>query len=234
MLCGLMESAGCGRPDSYFRRESMADFARDLGVPDGGDPDSVVFTRRYLEAVLAEGKAGTEIFGLRIMFESLGELSDRLGKIFPNVERMPDRLEKAFGRSLYVHLSREDKVAQAVSLLKAMQTGLWHVAPDGAELERTTPHRDAAYDSGVIGSLVDKLTDQDEAWRSWFATHGIEPVRVTYDDLSRDPRAGLRAVLAGLGMRTSLASGVEPCTARLADEQSGDWIARFRTDLGIS
>ena len=233
MLCGLMESAGCGRPDSYFRRESIADFARDLGVPDGGDPDSVVFTRKYLEAVLVEGKAGTEIFGLRIMFESLGELSERLGKIFPDVEATPDRLEKALGRPLYVHLSREDKVAQAVSLLKATQTGLWHVAPDGSELERTAPHRDATYDSRVIGSLVDELTDQDEAWRRWFATHGIEPVRVTYGDLSRDPRAGLRAVLAGLGKSTSLASGVEPRTARLADEQSGDWITRFRADLGI-
>ena len=228
MLCGLMESAGCGRPDSYFRRESIADFARDLGVPDGGDPDSVVFTRKYLEAVLVEGKAGTEIFGLRIMFESLGELSDRLGKIFPYVEATPDRLERALGRALYVHLSREDKVAQAVSLLKATQTGLWHVTPDGFELERTAPHREAIYDPAMIRSLVDELSSQDDAWREWFGNHDIEPVRVTYDGLSRDPQASLRAVLSGLGMDASLASRIRPHTAKLADWQSAGWIARFQ------
>ena len=32
--------------------------------------------------------------------------------------------------------SRENKLAQAVSLIKAEQTGLWHIAPDGTELER--------------------------------------------------------------------------------------------------
>lgn len=230
LLCGLLESAGCGRPHSYFRRQSIPDFAHHLGVSDGRDFESVVFSRRYLEAVLAEGKGGTEIFGLRIMFETLGELSARLGKLFPGSETTPNRFEKAFGKPLYVHLSRENKVAQAVSLLKAMQTGLWHIASDGSELERTAPHQEAAYDATTIRTLVDELTLQDDAWSEWFVSHRIEPVRLTYDALSRDPQAGLRAVLSGLGVDTSLASTIMPKTAKLADKQNENWITRFQTD----
>ena len=39
----------------------------------------------------------------------------------------------------YLHLSREDKLAQAVSDLKAEQSGLWHVFTDGSERETTDP-----------------------------------------------------------------------------------------------
>lgn len=230
LLCGLLESAGCGRPDSYFRRESMADFARELGVSGEADLDEPGFSRRYLAAVLVEGRAGTEMFGLRIMFETLGELSERLDRLCPGLETAPDRLERAFGRPLYVHLSREDKVAQAVSLLKATQTGLWHRAADGSELERTAPHREASYDPAAIRSLADGLARQDGAWRDWFGRHDIEPVRLTYDGLSADPQAGLRAVLSRLGMDASSASTIKPHTAKLADRQSERWIARFQAE----
>jgi LPS sulfotransferase NodH len=230
LLCDLLKSAGCGRPHSYFRRQSIPDFAHVWGVSDGGDFQSVVFSRRYLKAVLARAKGGTEIFGLRVMFETLDELSARLDRLFPGLETTPARFEKAFGQPLYVHMSREDKVAQAVSLLKAMQTGLWHVAADGSELERTAPHQEAVYDPATIRTLVDKLTLQDDAWGEWFVTHRIEPVRLTYDILSRDPQAGLRAVLSGLELDTSLASTIVPQTAKLADKQSENWITRFRTD----
>jgi LPS sulfotransferase NodH len=201
-----------------------------LGVPDSGDFESVVFSLGYLEAVLAEGKGGTAIFGLRVMFETLDELSARLDKLFPGLETTPTRFEKAFGQPLYVHLSRENKVAQAVSLLKARQTGLWHIASDGSELERTAPHREAAYDPAIISTLVDELTLQDDSWREWFVTHGIEPVQLTYESLSQDPQAGLRAVLSGLGVDTPLASTIVPQTAKLADKQSENWITQFQAD----
>ena len=137
---------------------------------------------------------------------------------------------KAFGKPLYIHLFRKDKVAQAVSLLKAKQTGLWHIASDGSELERTAPHQEAAYDATTIRTLVHELTLQDDAWSEWFVSHRIEPVRLTYDALSRDPQAGLRAVLSGLGVDTSRASTVMPKTAKLADKQNENWITRFQTD----
>jgi len=230
LLCGLLESAGCGRPHSYFRRESIPDFARDLGVSGDGDFESADFSQRYLEAVQAEGKGGTEIFGLRVMFDTLDELSVRLDKLLPGLETTPARFGRAFGQPLYVHLSREDKVAQAVSLLKATQTGLWHIGSDGSELVRTAPHRVATYDRAIIRTLVDELTAQDDAWREWFAAHGIEPVRLTYEVLSQDPQSSLRAVLQGLGVDASQASIIVPRTGKLADPQSDDWIARFRAD----
>ena len=73
------------------------------------------FNTAYLNAAIAAGKGGTGIFGLRLMRENLDELSAILDQIFPKLPSDSARLENAFGRILYIHLSREDKLAQAIS-----------------------------------------------------------------------------------------------------------------------
>lgn len=230
MLCGLLESAGCGKADSYFGRPWIADFARDLGVALEDDIDSPDFSSHYFEAVLAEGRAGSDLFGLRVMFETLDELSSRLDALFPGFDSIPDRIEHAFGRPLYIHLSRQDKLAQAISLLTARQTGLWHRSADGSELERTAPHREPVYDADAIRVQVGELEAQDAAWHGWFAAHRIEPLRLTYEDLARDPQAGLRLVLTALGLSAARASEIRPTTSRLADERAAEWAERFRAE----
>src|SRR5690606_11950628 len=52
LLCGLLEDAGCGVPDSYFRRQSIAGIADELGVIHDGDLHSPDFSRRYLDAII--------------------------------------------------------------------------------------------------------------------------------------------------------------------------------------
>jgi len=230
MLCGLLNHAGCGKADSYFGRPWIADFAGDLGVALDGDIDAPDFGTRYFQAVLTEGRAGSEIFGLRVMFETLDELAKRLDSLFPGVAGLPDRIERAFGRPLYIHLSRQDKIAQAISLLTAQQTGLWHRASDGSELERTAPHRDAVYDAAAIRAQVGQLEAQDAAWQDWFAAAGITPLTLTYEDIARDPQAGLRKVLAGLGVDAARADDIRPMTAKLAAGRAAEWADRFRSD----
>ena len=199
LLCGLLNSAGCGRPHSYFGRRWMLEFADGFGVAHDGDVDAPDFNRRYLDAALSEGRAGTDLFGLRVMFDTVDDLAARLDRMFPGLANAPARFERAFGRPLYIHLSRGDKVAQAVSLHKAMNSGLWHRAADGSDLERWGPYRDAQYDAENIGALVAELTAHDRQWQQWFAAHEIAPLRLEYETFSPDPHSGLRAVLAALG-----------------------------------
>ena len=48
LLCGLLESAHCGRADSYFGRPWIAEFADHLGVSHDGDIDALDFSSRFL------------------------------------------------------------------------------------------------------------------------------------------------------------------------------------------
>jgi LPS sulfotransferase NodH len=235
LLCDLLESTGAaGRPASYFRKQSIARWASRLNVGIEGDEEEPVFDRDYIEAVVTAGRGATDLFGLRIMRESGDELSARLAELYPGLTNDRARLEAVFGPSQFIHLSRIDKVSQAVSRVKAMQSGLWHVATDGTERERTGLANALAYDRDEIGTYVEELMVQDESWNIWFGKNGIEPLRLTYEALSQDPESTLAAVLVALGLDPAIASGVEPKTARLSDGESRTWAARFRAETGLS
>ena len=82
--------------------------------------------------------------------------TEKLLSFYPEHSNDVERFQAAFGRTLFVHLTRRDKVAQAVSYVKAQQTGLWHAAPDGTELERLSRPQEPAYDASEIRTRLRK------------------------------------------------------------------------------
>jgi LPS sulfotransferase NodH len=219
-----------GRPDSFFRRESILEWADDFNVSVVEWDDDRQFDQSYLAAAHQEGKAGTPVFGMRLMWESVADLSKRLESFYPGLPSDSARFRSAFGSPRYLHLAREDKVAQAVSLLKAEQSGLWHVFADGTERERLGPGQAPAYDSNELLELVSQLKEDDAAWTRWFDQQEVEPVCISYEALSTEPQAVLATVLSFLGLDPDIAGDVKPRTAKLADSESCNWAARFRKE----
>jgi trehalose 2-sulfotransferase len=231
MLCDLLAGTNvAGRPASYFRTESIARWHLRLNVPVAEHASAAGFDRRYIDAVLREGRGDSSIFGFRLMQENLDHLTMHLDHLFPGLGDDRACLEAAFGPLLYIHLSRTDKVVQAVSLVKALQTGLWHLAPDGTERERTSPAKDTAYDRNRIGKYIRDLTAQDQAWSRWFAENRIVPLALTYEALSREPRGALESVLSALSLDPAIAAAVRPKTRKMSDFESQDWVSRFRAE----
>ena len=169
----------------------------------GAGPD---FERRYLAAVIEAGTGGTGTFGMRVMWPSLPELTAKLATLYPDQPTDAARMAQAFGTPLYVHLVREDLVAQAVSRLKAEQSGLWHRHADGSERERVKPHEAPRYDADRLAAFVAESEAHNRAWDDWFASQGIAPLRLTYEALADDPRAVLAEILAALGQDPAIAS----------------------------
>ena len=231
LLCDLLTETGeAGQPNSYFRREDISWWAEQFGVSTVDWRSEHEFDQAYLAAVLRQGNAGTRTFGLRLMWESVADLSKRLDSFYPDLDSDNARFRAAFGTPVYVHLSREDKVAQAVSLLRAEQTGLWHVNADGTERERLKAGEAPVYSAQNLSRLVTELEEHDRCWTRWFHEQGIDPLRVTYERLSAAPQATLEAVLSAFGVDPVLAEAVEPGTAKLADCESHEWAERFRAE----
>lgn len=128
-------------------------------------------------------------------------------------------------------MTRADKLAQAVSLVKAAQTGLWHIGPDGVELERLSSPRQPQYDFARIAAVLAKLAGYDAAWRHWFAMRGIVPLRIAYDSLAVDPTAEVSRICAALGVARPVAGSLRPGGAKLADATSAAWMRQYCLDL---
>jgi LPS sulfotransferase NodH len=209
----------------------MREWAAEWGLPEANMVSKNEFDGAYLTAAVKAGQAGTGVFGLRLQFEYLRLLSETLDRLYPGLLSDTSRFERAFGKLLYFHLSRGDKVAQAVSLVKAEQSGLWHLNMDGTELERLAAPQEPHYDFAAIHREVISLEQADHAWIEWFTRHQIDPVRLSYEVFADHPAETVIEICKALGTEPPAAETIKPHLAKLSDAMSLEWIHRYNADL---
>lgn len=207
-----------------------ADWARHFNISVDGWNAENEFDQDYLDTVLNYSTAESQVFGLRIQWESLEDLSIRLKHLFPDRLTTKQRFSAAFGTRYFIHLYRKDKVAQAVSLYKAKQSGLWHRNSDGTERERLKQGNTPVYNYSALNKLVADLSEYNSAWLRWFADQNINPITITYEELSDSPKIVLRNLLSHMGLDPTVAETVEPKTVILLDKESERWIDRFKKE----
>lgn len=230
-MCDLLTDTGiAGQPDSFFRLESRHWWAEYLNVSTEKWDGANAFDQHFLSAVLREGTGQTSVFGMRLMWRDFDSLNKGLGDLYPGLAADKARLSAAFGSPRFLHLTREDKVAQAVSRFKAEQSGLWHINADGTERERLYPESTPAYDAQVILDLVSECEAHDTAWNNWFSEQSIQPIRIKYEELAVVPQATLAKIMSALGLDPAFAKSVTPKTKRMANTESHEWTARIRTE----
>lgn len=231
LLCEMLAASGvAGRPHSFYRQQSITHWADRWGIDYADGVDTPDFDQRYLTAMLQEGTAGTGIFGVRIMWVSVAEASMRLARVQGGTLDVATRFEQAFGPTLYIHLTRNDKVAQAVSLLRAERSGLWHLSADGSVLEGADKPEAVAYDAERLAAIVAELESDDVAWEQFFAERNIAPLRLTYETMTANPQAALASILSALGRDPAIAGTVPIKTAKMGDGISREWVERFERE----
>ena len=181
------------------------------------------------EKVRKVGIAETGVFGLRLQGGSINYFLDQLKFLHPEQHCDVDRLNATFGETAFIFLSRKNKLEQAISCVKAMQTGLWHTAANGTEFERLAPPQLPYFDREAIRQHISEFEGDDQRWEHWFTTESIKPLRLSYEDLAKDSVATLNTVLEALGLHTSSTIGTKAPLAKMADELSEEWATLYRT-----
>jgi trehalose 2-sulfotransferase len=231
LLCTSLAGTGvAGKPEEYFER------LRHSGLPrepreyfDGVEPDVLALlpqTRtgdpadgdlaRELPRYVAEGTTPNGVFGSKLMWGYFGDVLARLDATPENGAL--EALTKRFGPPRFVHVTRRDKVAQAVSLWKAVQTRAWRASASGCA--------EPVYHARGIEYLLAQVAAQDDAWRAWFAAHGITPLHVEYETFISAYEETVRRVLDHLGV--SAEHIPDPPLSRQSDDRSARWVARFK------
>ncbi len=236
MLCKMLAATGvAGNPNSYFYRPNLEDWQKRLGVAGdgvaGGFDTQTARIAALIKAAMTLGRGDTPMFGLRQQQAGFGFLCEMLAVLYPNQATDRARISAAFGPTFYIHLTRENKLEQAISHVIADQTGLWHRNADGSELERLSPPRAPWYDRDGISKYITQLSERDAAWRDWFRSQGIAPFAITYEELALDPRGVLAGLLGEMGLDRAAADAIAPLTAKLSDGVNRAWAERYAQDV---
>jgi LPS sulfotransferase NodH len=254
LLCELLTATGvAGRPDEYFQqlrstgmpmtpRDYLAGVAPDI-VPvedrEGEleqhelfDPRRFARFEEYVDWVVRRATTSNGVFGAKIMWPYLAGLVAGLatipchrGMVAPN-----DLLSNAFPGLRYVWLRRMDKVRQAVSLWRAIQT--WHWRKDATRAGDNVPDTELRYSFKAIDHLRKRLIASDRAWEIYFEGTDAEPLTLTYEDFTQEMHETVISIMrhVGVGHLAEVQYDLPP-TARQADEISERWVAEFRADF---
>lgn len=89
----------------------------------------------------------------------------------------------------YVFLTRNDKVAQALSLYRARETGIWHEKTDYPPL-----------DLEKVLSGFHLLQQERTAWERFFESKDIIPLRITYEEFCECPLLVVAKIMKHAGL----------------------------------
>jgi LPS sulfotransferase NodH len=201
----LCASTGAlGYPLEYFNTEAR----RVLTDPEYPDDRSA-----QVRWILTRGASPNGVYGLKIFPWQHDLIAPRMRW----TEALPDLR--------FVHLRRRDLLGQALSAVRAEQTGSWRSTSAGTGEPR--------YDGAAVMASLRMLVNEQARWELFFARNGIEPLRLVYEAAVREPQCCVDRVaeLMELPHRPAIAwnrVGLAPQRDALTEE----WRQRFRAEFG--
>ena len=178
------------RPKEYFedgKNSAITDMLGNYSRIDERPPQQIANYADYLAEVLEKGTTPNGVFGAKMMWGYLDDFIShvRQSSHYPEMAA-PDILSAVFPNLQYILVTRNDKVRQAISLWKAIQTQTWkidreeHTNPDK---QPAHPEQELVFNFAAIDHLVQRITEHDAAWKAYFACADIQPFTVVYEEL---------------------------------------------------
>jgi len=123
-------------------------------------------------------------------------------------------------------LERADKVAQAISLVRAMQTGKWSTATD---TRRSRQNSEVKYNFSALCQAYFHIERGYGFWHAYLALNALPFETFTYETLLKDPAPYLETISNHMEVKTpdALTSALEIQRDGLSDE----WKNRFANDI---
>jgi trehalose 2-sulfotransferase len=244
----LRHSGRPRRPEEYFlgvEDQSIRDHLGERALGSEPPPRSPLWSRaaydRYLEWAFEVGTTPNGVFGAKLMWGYFGDFVSLLRNV-PSYRDLPlaDLLPEVFPKLTFVRVVRANKLRQAVSLWKAVQTATWR--EDQAKAKATSIETDGSppYKSFIeehrpqlrfhyraIGHLLEQILVEEASWDAFFEHSGIKPVLILYENFEADHETSTLRLLERLDLSSPDGFAFEPRMKRQSDGLNDDWTRRY-------
>ena len=208
LFCQYLSSTNrLGHPLEYFNGSGR----RALGIPDFPDEPE-----QQIAFILRKATSSNGVYALKLFAHQHDAVAARVSwtSALPNLR--------------FVYHVRNDVLGQAISWVRAMQTGQYRSTQLATGV--------AGYDGGRILDRLLAIVRERARWELFFARTGVAPLRTAYEDLVADPLRQVRRVAEFLDVGEVDASiGIDAARIDLAiqrDAQSEAWRKRFHDEYG--
>ena len=202
-LCQLLASTGqLGNPLEYFNTVSRRAYT-DRKYPKD--------RRDQIDMIRSMGATANGIYAVKVLPLQYRRASTRLD------------LVRELPKLKFLRLRRRDLLGQAISLLRAEQTGQI-TASDRAR-------RKPVYDVEEIRSCIRTVQAMESSWDQVMHELGFQPLVLDYEDVMRAPQAAVDQVAALMGLTAPPPLNPELIVVTMQrDGESEAWRQRFLAD----
>ncbi len=223
LLCELMRVNGVGVPVEYFhKRKHLPILGKRYGVlPDFIEPNIFGYVlpnlknsgkfkiSNYIEELKKHRTTSNGYFGFKAHWGQFKWLCTECD------------ISAEFPKMKFIYLTREDKVAQAVSFSKASYSKQWNssLKSDGSMV----------YDDAHISYCIKTMRKSDRQWDNWFMENKISPLCLEFSSLISEPYATMESIFQFLNVnnRQIVADLTHSKVQSQNDKTNSDWISRY-------
>lgn len=167
---------------------------------------------RYWDAVQKVRTTSNGVFGFKAFTPNFRQMPLNAPELLPWVKS--DRV---------ILLLRRDRVSQAVSYARAVQTRVWFSGIDDGHPE---------YQFKRIAKAERYIATQTEDWERIFRRTRVKPLRIFHEDVIADFSSVAARISAGFGIPLAPGCALEvPGLEKQSDDLSAEWKARYLEDL---
>jgi len=163
--------------------------------------------RQYLSAIARINTTSNGVFGIKMHWNQYKRhMLDRdLSVDFWNVP------------VTWVRITRQDEIRQAISFVRAAQTDSWN--------SNMKVKQDPVYDGSAIVEALERIASENAQWNTYFERNNIQPLSITFEQLTRDMDATVRLVMDHIG--THIDDVPAPQITQQSDSTNSEWATRF-------
>lgn len=209
-LCDVLKNTNMlGRPGEMLSRAFIPNILKSAPA---ASPDE------YLDQVLKVVRTNNGVSGFKASWFQFND--------FRQAMEDPTKLENF----KFIHLTRRDLAAQAVSLYRATETNVFHtnVEHSAEELSKLAT---LGYDYTKIEQWCRHIEVQETGWRKYFATHNIFPLTITYEEIDEDVVAVVHRIARYIGRpRAASSAKAESIFRKVGERQNIEWACQFVLD----
>lgn len=220
---GLARTGVAGYPREYFH----PGFLRGLAMQ-----RELSRYANYFAGIIQAGTTANGVWGGKMHWSHMEGLMAVL-RYTPEYRGIsaPTIMASIFPNLRYIWLIRQDRLRQAISLLKAQQTNTWREI--AGQTTARVPAAIPTFDAVALDGLMQEIMAHEIAWQHYFAACGAQPYTVTYEDLHRTHAETIRQILRFLDIDvpTSLMIAA-PRLKMQADVLSEEWVQRYHALRG--
>lgn len=205
LLCALMEKTRqLGAPDEFFKHNLQK-------YPEIADPNDILLRLKFVAARATGGVCSFKLFPSQLRYA---------------VDRVD--LWRFFRNPIFVRVSRDDLLGQAISLVRAKQTNEW-------SSRRSGQGRAATYSFTQIEDEMKFILATNNEWDIYFARSQVTPMRVRYEEIVENRERVLSAIADRANVTLKFIPSLEESgLERQRDDLSDEWRWRYVADAKVA